>query len=164
MNKMKLTKYVKLCPFQSIVSIKKTDKFFMDLSWTYWAQNSYWKTIIINIPLNSPTGQPLTSIRTSGLTSQLLSLTTVKGWILAGACEKVASDLGLGSSFWRELQFPPSLTTGYSWFSLNMAEKVMIIEIQPTSNQWYKVLSHNHSNAGATFVQSTRMQRFLKQS
>ena len=31
-----------------------------------------------------------------------------------GACEKVASDLGLGGGFCRVLRFPPLLTTGWS--------------------------------------------------
>ena len=39
-------------------------------------------------------------------------LTTAWVRILAWACEKVASDLGLGGGFRRVLQFPPLLTTG----------------------------------------------------
>ena len=42
--------------------------------------------------------------------------------MLAGASEKVASDLGLGSAFRRVVQSPP-ITTGSSQISRNMAEK-----------------------------------------
>ena len=40
------------------------------------------------------------------------SLSTVLVLILAGECEKVNSDLGLGSGFHWVLQFPSSPTTG----------------------------------------------------
>ena len=39
------------------------------------------------------------------------------------ACQKVASDLGLGGGFHRVLRFPPPITTGVSQISRNMAEK-----------------------------------------
>ena len=42
----------------------------------------------------------------------------------AGACEKVASDLGLGGGFRRVLRFPPPVTTGSSRLRRIMAEKV----------------------------------------
>ena len=40
------------------------------------------------------------------------SLTTAQVRILAWACEKVASDLGLGSGFGQVLRFSPLPTTG----------------------------------------------------
>ena len=43
-----------------------------------------------------------------------LSLTTAWVRIPAWACEKVASDLGLGGVYRRVLRFPPLHTTGYS--------------------------------------------------
>ena len=46
------------------------------------------------------------------LFTALLSLTTTWVRIQAWACEKVASDLGLGSGSRRVLRFPPQLTTG----------------------------------------------------
>ena len=45
-------------------------------------------------------------------TECMLSLTTAWVRILAWACEKVASDLGLGGGFRCVLRFPPLLTTG----------------------------------------------------
>ena len=42
----------------------------------------------------------------------------------AGACGKVASDLGLGGGFRRVLRFPPPVTTGSARLSRTMAEKV----------------------------------------
>ena len=46
------------------------------------------------------------------LVRRQLSLTTAWVRIPAWACEKVASDLGLGGGFRRLLRFPPLLTTG----------------------------------------------------
>ena len=46
------------------------------------------------------------------LTASCLSLTTVRVRIPPGACEKVASDLGLDGCFRRVLRFPPPVTTG----------------------------------------------------
>ena len=43
-----------------------------------------------------------------------LSLTTAWVRIPTWACEKVASDLGLGGGFRRVLRFPPPHTTGWS--------------------------------------------------
>ena len=44
--------------------------------------------------------------------ARLLSPTTAWVRIPASACEKVASDLGLGGGFHGVLRFPPLLTTG----------------------------------------------------
>ena len=44
--------------------------------------------------------------------SKALPLTASSLSSLPGACEKVASDLGLGDEFRRVLQFPPPVTTG----------------------------------------------------
>ena len=52
----------------------------------------------------------------------LLSLTSAQVRITARECEKVASDLGLGSGFRWVLRFPPPLTTGYSQLCCNMAQ------------------------------------------
>ena len=41
----------------------------------------------------------------------LLALTTDRVKIPAGVCEKVVSDLGLGSGFPRQYQFPPPHTS-----------------------------------------------------
>ena len=46
------------------------------------------------------------------LTASFLSLLPRFESHPAGACEKVANDLGQGSAFHRVLQFPPLLTTG----------------------------------------------------
>ena len=47
-----------------------------------------------------------------------------------GTYEKVANDLGLGGGFHWVPWFPPPVTTGYSRFCRNMAEKVTKNEIQ----------------------------------
>ena len=52
-------------------------------------------------------------------TDWTLSLTIAWVWIPAWACEKVASDLGLGGGFRRVLWFPPLSTTGFSRISHN---------------------------------------------
>ena len=44
--------------------------------------------------------------------------------IMAGPCENVTSDLGLGGGFPWVLRFPQPVTTSYLRFSRNMAEKV----------------------------------------
>ena len=46
-----------------------------------------------------------------------------------GSCERVANYLMKGSGFHRILWFPPSFTTGLSWFRLNMPEQVIIFAI-----------------------------------
>ena len=43
-----------------------------------------------------------------------LSLTTIRFRISTGACEKVASDFGLGGGLGRVLRFPPPVATGFS--------------------------------------------------
>ena len=42
---------------------------------------------------------------------------------MAGVCEKVASDLGLGGAFHQVLRFPLPLRTGQSQISRKMPEK-----------------------------------------
>ena len=56
-------------------------------------------------------------------------LTNVQVRIPPGLSEKVASDFVLGGGFRRLLQFPPSVTTGWSRRGRNLPEKVTKNEI-----------------------------------
>ena len=76
----------------------------------------------LNKVSNSPPNQVSRCVSTIALTAATdctLSLTTARVRILAWACEKVASELGLGGGFRRVLRFPPQLTTGQSRISHN---------------------------------------------
>ena len=63
------------------------------------------------------------------------SLTTACFWILAWACEKVTSDLGLSGVFHWVPWFPQPLTTGQSRRRLNIVERGTITEI-PNFHRW----------------------------
>ena len=49
--------------------------------------------------------------------------------------EKVASDLELGGTSRLTLWFPPSRTTGQSWFSQDMSEKVAVIKFSSKTTE-----------------------------
>ena len=88
---------------------KRTPANARKLSWCEWLGR-------INF---EPVGPALTAVwsKAPPMTDYTLSFTTACVRIPAWACEKVASDLGLGGGFRRVLRFPPLLTTGYSQIS-----------------------------------------------
>ena len=60
------------------------------------------------------------------LTQVTVSLPHAWVWILLKAFAKVASDLDLGGGFVQVFQFPLLITIIWSFFNLNMKEKVIL--------------------------------------
>ena len=75
----------------------------------------------------------------------MLSLTTARVRIMALACDKVASYLGLGGGFRRELRFLSPLTTTQSGISPVMTENLTIFEIPNFMRSLQKYHASTHA-------------------